>query len=128
VFTNNIVVRFHPGLEIDGDEIITIVCRYPPPVAPLPGPIVDFSKEVVPAASNLAPALRPFQILLIFCGILFLSLLLLGLGCSYYCLRKRNMTVIRKPFPSLADGSEITKLSGSSLGTKSPSHSFGFLD
>jgi hypothetical protein len=127
VFTNNIVVRFHPGLEIDGDEIITIVCRYPPPVAPLPGPIVDFSKEVVPAASNLAPALRPFQILLIFCGILFLSLLLLGLGCSYYCLRKRNMTVIRKPFPSLADGSEITKLSGSSLGTKSPSHSFVFL-
>lgn len=34
VFTNNIVVRFHPGLEMDGDEIITIVCRYPPPVAP----------------------------------------------------------------------------------------------
>lgn len=38
VFTNNIVVRFHPGLEMDGDEIITIVCRYPPPIAPLPGP------------------------------------------------------------------------------------------
>lgn len=36
VFTNNIVVRFHPGLEMDGDEIITIVCRYPPPIAPKP--------------------------------------------------------------------------------------------
>lgn len=36
VFTNNIVVRFHPGLEMDGDEIITIVCRYPPPIAPIP--------------------------------------------------------------------------------------------
>lgn len=36
VFTNNIVVRFHPGLEIDGDEIITVVCRYPPPIAPPP--------------------------------------------------------------------------------------------
>lgn len=36
VFTNNIVVRFHPGLEMDGDEIITIVCRYPPPIAPPP--------------------------------------------------------------------------------------------
>lgn len=36
VFTNNIVVRFHPNLEMDGDEIITIVCRYPPPIAPLP--------------------------------------------------------------------------------------------
>jgi len=43
VFTNNIVVRFHPSLEMDGDEVITIVCRYPPPVAPppplLPGPL-----------------------------------------------------------------------------------------
>lgn len=36
VFTNNIVVRFHPGLEMDGDEIVTIVCRYPPPLAPPP--------------------------------------------------------------------------------------------
>jgi Zona pellucida-like domain len=36
VFTNNIVVRFHPGLEMDGDEIITIVCRYPPPITPIP--------------------------------------------------------------------------------------------
>lgn len=36
VFTNNIVVRFHPGLEMDGDEIITIVCRYPPPETPIP--------------------------------------------------------------------------------------------
>lgn len=39
VFTNNIVVRFHPGLEMDGDEIITIVCRYPPPIAPVPAPL-----------------------------------------------------------------------------------------
>lgn len=36
VFTNNIVVRFHPGLEMDGDEIITIVCRYPPPIPSIP--------------------------------------------------------------------------------------------
>lgn len=35
VFTNNIVVRFHPNLEMDGDEIVTIVCRYPPPIAPI---------------------------------------------------------------------------------------------
>ncbi|XP_044262229.1 uncharacterized protein LOC123009776 [Tribolium madens] len=119
VFTNNIVVRFHPGLEIDGDEIITIVCRYPPPVAPLPDPLIDFSKEVLPPSPVLEPALKPFQILLIFCGILFLSLLLLGLGCSYYCLRRRNLTVVRKPFSPLTDGSEITKVSGSSLGNLS---------
>lgn len=36
VFTNNIIVRFHANLEMDGDEIITIVCRYPPPVPSLP--------------------------------------------------------------------------------------------
>lgn len=36
VFTNNVVVRFHPGLEMDGDEIVTIVCRYPRPLAPIP--------------------------------------------------------------------------------------------
>lgn len=43
VFTNNIIVRFHPNFEIVGDEVITIICRYPPPVTPppiLPGPLV----------------------------------------------------------------------------------------
>ena len=36
VFSNNIVVRFHPGLEIEGDEVITVICRYPPPVVQPP--------------------------------------------------------------------------------------------
>ena len=43
VFTNNIIVRFHPSFEIVGDEVITIICRYPPPVVPppaVPGPLV----------------------------------------------------------------------------------------
>ncbi|XP_066139986.1 uncharacterized protein [Euwallacea fornicatus] len=115
VFTNNIVVRFHPNLEMDGDEIITIVCRYPPPVAPVP-PIPLPIKEPVPVA--LEPPLKGFQILLIICGILFLSLMLLGLGCSYYCLRRRPVAIIR-PFSSIGSDSEITKLSGSSLGTLS---------
>lgn len=39
VFTNNIVVRFHPGLEMEGDEVITIVCRYPPPIVSTPKPV-----------------------------------------------------------------------------------------
>lgn len=116
VFTNNVVVRFHPGLEMDGDEIITIVCRYPPPVAPpplAPLPIL----EPVPPASPVEPPLKGFHILLIICAILFLSLLLLGLGCSYICLKKRRVTVVRRhPFSSAGTGSEITKLSGSSLG------------
>ncbi|XP_076749899.1 zona pellucida domain protein papillote [Xylocopa sonorina] len=115
VFTNNVVVRFHPGLEMDGDEVITIVCRYPPPVAPVQ-PIRPDSIMATPTSSPLPePPLKGFQILLIICAILFLSLLLLGLGCSYMCLKRRNVRVIhRHPFGS-GSGSEITKLSTSSL-------------
>ncbi|XP_044731034.1 uncharacterized protein LOC123294034 isoform X2 [Chrysoperla carnea] len=114
VFTNNIVVRFHPGLEMDGDEVITIVCRYPPPVAPIPAPL-PIREDLVPAPI-LEPPLNGLQILLIICAILFLSLVLLGLGVSYYCLRRRHLTVVRRHPFSVGSGSEITKLSGSSLG------------
>ncbi|XP_063983946.1 uncharacterized protein Pot [Diachasmimorpha longicaudata] len=113
VFTNNIVVRFHPGLEMDGDEVITIICRYPPPVTPKPDPIP------LPIAPVLTPAPSPLnglQILLTICALLFLSLLLLGLGCSYLCLKRRNVRVIHRHPLESASGSEITKLSQSSLG------------
>ncbi|CAH1401147.1 unnamed protein product [Nezara viridula] len=117
VFTNNIVVRFHPSLEMDGDEVITIVCRYPPPVAPPPAGVPGYIKEDPVPALPLAPPLKGFQILLIICGILFLSLVLLGLGCSYYLLRRRRVQVVRRhPLSTGGTGSEITKLSGSSLG------------
>ena len=39
------MVRFHPSLELEGDEVKTIICRYPspevviPPGPPLPVPI-----------------------------------------------------------------------------------------
>ncbi|XP_059611298.1 uncharacterized protein LOC132258171 [Phlebotomus argentipes] len=116
VFTNNIVVRFHPGLEMDGDEIITIVCRYPPPVAPIPAGLpAPIFNDVAPASIIEAP-LKGIQILLIICAIMFLTLLLLGLGVSYYCLRRRPVTVVRRLPMSMGSGSEITKLSGSSLG------------
>lgn len=82
--------------------------------------IFIFNHRYVPAPvpSAIEPPLKGFQILLIICGILFLSLLLLGLGCSYYCLRRRNVAVVRQPFSSIGTDSEITKLSGSSLGKK----------
>ncbi|XP_035737557.1 uncharacterized protein LOC118448424 isoform X1 [Vespa mandarinia] len=116
VFTNNIVVRFHPGLEMDGDEVITIICRYPPPIAPAPpAPPASIRMGTIAPAAVAEPPLKGFQILLIICAILFLSLLLLGLGCSYMCLKRRNVRVVhRHPFGS-GTGSEITKLSGSSL-------------
>lgn len=116
VFTNNIIVRFHPGLEMDGDEIITIVCRYPPPVAPipagLPAPILT---DIIPA-SILEPPLKGIQILFIICAIMFLTLLLIGLGVSYYCLRRQPVPIVRRVV-HLGTGSEITTLESGSLGT-----------
>lgn len=50
---------------------------------------------------------------------MFLTLLLLGLAVSYYCLRTRAIPVIRRLPMSMGSGSEITKLSGSSLGNLS---------
>lgn len=109
VFTNNIVVRFHPGLEIDGDEVITIVCRYPPPKVIPPIIPAGLQLPVGEEVRALQP-LREFEILLIICAIVFLALLLLGIGCSYYCLKKRNIKVVRRR-PASTLGSEVTKIS-----------------
>merc|ERR1711976_799868 len=109
VFTNNIIVRFHPSFEIVGDEVITIICRYPPPVVPppaVPGPLVLPAIEEI---RSLAP-LREFEILMIICAIIFLGLLLLGIGCSYYCLKRRNVKIVKRR-PASTLGSEITKIS-----------------
>ncbi|CAB4055017.1 unnamed protein product [Lepeophtheirus salmonis] len=110
VFMNNIIVRFHPGLEMDGDEVITTICRYPEPRV-ITHPALPSSLK----AGNLVPIqtfqpLRDFEVLLIICAIIFLALLLLGFGCSYYCLKKRNIKVVRKR-PASTLGSEITKMS-----------------
>lgn len=63
--------------------------------------------------------LRGPQILFIICALMFLTLLLLGLGVSYYCLRHRTVPVVRRLPLYMGSGSEITKLSGSSLGNLS---------
>ncbi|XP_058453766.1 uncharacterized protein LOC131431865 isoform X5 [Malaya genurostris] len=114
VFTNNIIIRFHPGLEMDGDEIITIVCRYPPPVAPIPAgfpaPIIT---DIVPALI-LEPPLKGIQILFIICAIMFLTLLLIGLGISYYCLRRQPIPIVRRII-HVGSGSEITALETGSI-------------
>lgn len=75
-----------------------------------------FSVTEYRTATLLEPPLKGIQILFIICAIMFLTLLLLGLGVSYYCLRRRPIIVRRLPV-SIGTGSEITKLSGSSLGT-----------
>merc|ERR1711899_409446 len=108
VFTNNIVVRFHPGLEIDGDEVITIICSYPEPqvLVPIVPELLQLPEDPITALQPL----REFEILLIVCAIIFLALMLLGIGCSYYCLKKRNIRVIRRS-PASTIGSEVTKIS-----------------
>merc|ERR1711962_395103 len=108
VFTNNIVVRFHPGLEIDGDEVITIICSYPEPKVLVP--IVPELLQLPEAPLVSLHPLREFEILLIVCAIIFLALMLLGIGCSYYCLKKRNIRVIRRR-PASTIGSEVTRIS-----------------
>lgn len=54
------------------------------------------------------------EILLIICGIMFLALLLVGMACSYTCLKKRNIRLVRRrpmPYPP----STLSKISGSSI-------------
>jgi len=108
VFTNNIVVRFHPGLEIEGDEVITVICRYPAPI--VQPPLIPEPLQLPEAPLVSLHPLREFEILLIICAIVFLALLLLGIGCSYYCLKKRNIRVIRRR-PVSTIGSEVTRIS-----------------
>ncbi|QQP55748.1 Uncharacterized protein FKW44_000190 [Caligus rogercresseyi] len=95
---------------MDGDEVITVICRYPEPrvVNPpaLPAPLIVGPGTPIQALQPL----RDFEVLLIICAIIFLALLLLGFGCSYYCLKKRNIKVVRKR-PASTLGSEITKAS-----------------
>jgi len=108
VFQNDIYVRFHRDLEIDGDEIITIVCSYPKPIVQVP--LIPLP-VVLPDTPLVADhPIREFEILLIICAIVFLALLLLGIGCSYYCLKKRNIRVIRRR-PLSTIGSEVTRVS-----------------
>lgn len=64
----------------------------------------------------IQPPLKGIQILMIICAIMFLTLLLLGLAVSYYCLRRRPVAIVRHLPVSMGSSSEITKLSGSSVG------------
>lgn len=82
-----------------------------------PLPSLSLTEPIAPLLA--AAPLKGIQILFIICALMFLTLLLLGLGVSYYCLRRRPVTVVRRLPMSMGSGSEITKLSGSSLGQMS---------
>jgi len=111
LFINNIIVRFHRSLELEEDEIKTIICRYPPPLAPPPPNVPSPILEATVPIPVIEPAkLSEIELLLIICALLFLTLLLLGIGIAYYCLKRRNIKIIRKKIPSPAP-SEVTKIS-----------------
>lgn len=61
------------------------------------------------------PPVGQVEILLIICAILFLALLLVGMACSYTCLKKRNIKLVRRRPMSLGTPSAITKMSSSTL-------------
>ncbi|XP_054716875.1 proteoglycan 4-like [Uloborus diversus] len=119
VFVNNITIRFHPALELEEDETKTVVCRYPPPLTPSPGSIQVVNPPTVgpsPVPTRLGKArLSELEILIIICLLLFLSLLTLGIGIAYFCLRRRNIRIVRKHTISSAPPSQITRLSSSNL-------------
>ncbi|GAB6023813.1 hypothetical protein CHUAL_008559 [Chamberlinius hualienensis] len=119
-FINDIVVRFRRGLIVDEDEVKTIICRYGPPVPPPILPPVPPPLPEPPGIVAKPKKLTEAEIYVIICFLLFLALLLLGVGLAYYCLKKRNIKIVRKRRAySSAPASEITKLSGSTMGTLS---------
>jgi len=115
VFTNNIIVRFHPSLELERDEIKTIVCRYPEPIVPPPlNPPLPVSLADTPVLP--AEQLSEMPILLIICCLLFLAMMLFGVTFSYFCLKHRNVRLVRHTqLMSSGAGSAITKMSDNTI-------------
>ena len=107
------MVRFHPSLELEGDEVKTIVCRYPEPIVPPPlGPPLPISIADKPAPPLVPERLGEVPILVIICALLFLAMMLFGVAFSYFCLKQRNIKLIRRRRAlSSGPGSEITGMS-----------------
>ena len=77
----------------------------PPPLA---APARISTPDVIPPAIPPERLAEP-QILLMICALLFLAMMLLGVACSYFCLKQRNIKLIRRRRAlSSGLGSEIT--------------------
>lgn len=98
LFINNIVLRFHRSLELEEDELKTIVCRYPPPQAPAPPPPPGLPARVVNALPEPAK-LTQYEPFVIIAGLLFFALLLAGVGTTSYVTRQQNIKPINTPLP-----------------------------
>lgn len=98
LFINNIVLRFHRSLELEEDELKTIVCRYPPPEAPAPPPPPGLPAKIVNVPPEPAK-LTQYEPFLIIAGLLFFALLLAGVGTTSYVTRKQIIKPINTPLP-----------------------------
>lgn len=97
-------------MELEGDEVKTIVCRYPEPIVPPPAAFPErIQVPPVPVVPVVPERLAEPQILLMICALLFLAMMLLGVACSYFCLKQRNIKLIRRRRElSSGPGSEVT--------------------
>lgn len=98
LFINNIVLRFHRSLELEEDEVKTIVCRYPPPQAPAPPPPPGLPAKVINAPPEPA-RLTQYEPFVIIAGLLFFALLLAGVGTTSYLTRQQTIKPINTPLP-----------------------------
>ena len=64
-----------------------------------------------PPALPIPAKLSEVELMLIISALLFLTLVLLGIGMAYYCLKRRNIKVVRKRRFISGPPSEITKIS-----------------
>lgn len=98
LFVNDIILRFHRSLHLLEDERKTIVCRYPPPEAPIPPPPPVGPPEKIITAPEPAK-LTQYEPFVIIAGLLFFALLLAGLGTTSYVTRKQILKPINTPLP-----------------------------
>lgn len=116
LFVNNIVLRFHRSLELEEDEVKTIVCRYPPPQVPAPPPPPGPPAKVIQAQPEPAK-LTQYEPFVLIAGLLFFALLLAGVGTTSYVTRKQTLKPINTPLPITAHTEYDTYLDNQSIRT-----------
>lgn len=98
LFRNDIILRFHRSLELEEDEVKTIICRYPPPEVPTPPPPPAPPAKLLEAPREPAK-LTQYEPMVIIAALLFFALLLAGLGTTTYMTRNQTIKDVNTPLP-----------------------------
>jgi len=76
----------------------------------------DFRSVDATPSGVVTEPLTEMPILLIICCLLFLAMMLFGVACSYFCLKHRNVRLVRHTqLLSSGAGSAITKMSDNTI-------------